>query len=199
MKNRIFLTLPLFFLIFSLSLQSCEENRHLTEGIHDETVKDHPQAYNIYSGQSLSEAPEDHKVSSTFSSFSTDGFSTKEGKILSKSIDTKISALGKHWQAQQSVFSAFRNPQFNFYSYDNGMELLVVKYSANGGEQKQFFSCHNHSNEKTNDEPPVIIQVNCKGHCVEEIQDCTEVYNVNTGHVWCSCQSDECYMEFTTL
>lgn len=198
MKNRILLTFPLVLLCLTFLLQSCEEESIVTEGMNQKTVKDPSQVYNIYTDQFLPAAPEDKSASNSFSSFSPVGLANKEGKILSKLIDTKLSALGSHWQKHKSVFSTFKNAQFNFYSYDNGMELLVLEYSENFGRERQFFICHNNSNEKGSDDPPVI-RVNCKGHCVEESQDCKEMANVITGNVMCTCQSDECYMEFTTL
>jgi len=198
MKNRIFLLVPLVLLFLTLSLQSCEEERVVTEGMNQETVKDPSQVYNMYSDQFIPATPEDKSASNSFSSFSSVGLANKEGKILSKIIDTKLSALGSHWQKHKAVFSAFKKGQFNFYTYDNGMELLVIETSVDGGKDRLFFICPNNSNEKGNDDPPVI-RVNCKGHCVEEIQDCTEMANVLTGIVVCTCQSDDCYMEFTRL
>src|SRR6056297_310498 len=198
MKNRIFLLVPLVLLFLTLSLQSCEEQRVVTEGMNQETVKDPSQVYNMYSDQFIPATPEDKSASNSFSSFSSVGLANKEGKILSKIIDTKLSALGSHWQKHNEVFSAFKKGRFNFYTYDNGMELLVIETSVNGVKDRLFFICPNNSNEKGNDDPPVI-RVNCKGHCVEEIQDCTEMANVLTGIVVCTCQSDDCYMEFTRL
>lgn len=43
--------------------------------------------------------------------------------------------------------------------------------------------------------PPHTVLVDCYGSCDTSAEKCVEVYNTNTGEVYCKCQSDNCKMK----
>lgn len=43
--------------------------------------------------------------------------------------------------------------------------------------------------------PPHTVLVDCHGSCDTSTEKCVEVYNTNTGEVYCKCQSENCKMK----
>ncbi|NBC24683.1 MAG: hypothetical protein GVX78_03615, partial [Bacteroidetes bacterium] len=125
-------------------------------------------------------------------------FGDKKVRLETSSLDASISDLGKHWQKQLSALLGRGNTKLDVHTYDNGAEFLSVEYESQGEKKKEYFYTTGTSSSEVSGAPR-IIRVSCKGSCSDEVQNCSGIADVSTGNLICSCQSGDCYMEFTTL
>jgi len=189
------ISLSLFvFCLFWATIQSCSEDSHLEIENSMQQVKGSDTTLVEYFSAVPSYAP---SVTLNDASIGYD-FRDKEVQLVSTALDVRFLELGKHWQKHKSVLLEREHSKLNVYTYDNGTELLILDYGAKGERKSEYFYSSNISSTKDSGASG-IIRLTCKGSCSNEVQSCSGIANVSTGNVTCSCPSDDCYMEFSTL
>lgn len=75
-------------------------------------------------------------------------------------------------------------------------EYIEINYILND-DPSEIFSLTFLSKFESTDlkAPPHTVLVDCHGSCDTSAEKCVEVYNTNTGEVYCKCQSDNCKMK----